>query len=294
MFHRVKSETNNPSEENETPMTKTSRPYDAASEGFSGADNTPQQQPARPSASREQASSAQEQQPSERAAPPAREYTPEPAAAASSPKSPGSFGGGSAFTRGSQPAAPRSSAGYGTAYPGAGYKIPTPIGTSQSTEKDRTLTIGAGITMSGEIESCDYLLVEGTVEAALKGARTLEIAESGTFYGTVEIGEATIAGRFEGDITVHGRLTVTATGSITGSIAYKELEVEAGAVIDGRITQVSNAQAFEGTDSSERTKSAKTSAPANKARGPKATERGETQQPANAGGSLFSASAAAE
>ena len=90
--------------------------------------------------------------------------------------------------------------------------------------------------MSGEIESCDLLVVEGTVEAALKGASVLEISESGMFYGTVEINEATIAGKFEGDLTVNGRLTVRATGSITGAIAYKELAVEAGATIDGKIT----------------------------------------------------------
>jgi cytoskeletal protein CcmA (bactofilin family) len=101
---------------------------------------------------------------------------------------------------------------------------------------DRTLTIGRGINMSGEIEACDHLVVEGTVEAALKGAKILDIAESGTFYGTVEIEEATIAGRFEGDLTVNGRLTIRASGTITGSVAYRELEVEAGSMIDGRMT----------------------------------------------------------
>lgn len=107
---------------------------------------------------------------------------------------------------------------------------------SQVSAGERCLTIGRGINMSGEIEACDHLVVEGTVEAALKGAKVLEIAESGTFYGTVEIEEATIAGRFEGDITVNGRLTIKASGAITGSIAYRELEVEAGAMLDGRMT----------------------------------------------------------
>lgn len=102
--------------------------------------------------------------------------------------------------------------------------------------KGRRLVISEGITMSGEIESCDYVLVEGTLEAALKGASILEIAETGVFYGTVEIDEAMIAGRFEGDITVNGRLTISATGSITGTIAYKELAVEAGATVDGKMS----------------------------------------------------------
>lgn len=138
---------------------------------------------------------------------------------------------------------PRAPAGYG--YPGAMgggagvYGSSQPSSSADKVSSGRRLVIGEGITMSGEIESCDHLLVEGTVEAALKGASVLELAETGVFYGTVEIDEATISGRFEGDITVNGRLTVTMTGSITGSIAYKELAVESGATLDGKITPLS-------------------------------------------------------
>lgn len=126
--------------------------------------------------------------------------------------------------------APPAYGGYPAAY------AASPAATSAADPKARRLVIGHGITMSGEIESCDLLVVEGTVEAALKGASVLEISESGMFYGTVEINEATIAGKFEGDLTVNGRLTVRSTGSITGAISYKELAVEAGATIDGKIT----------------------------------------------------------
>lgn len=112
----------------------------------------------------------------------------------------------------------------------------SPLATSASNKEERRLVIGYGITMSGEIEHCDILLVEGTIEAALKGAKMLEISESGTFYGTVEIDEANISGRFEGDLTVNGRLKVSASGVITGSISYKELQIEAGAIIDGKLT----------------------------------------------------------
>lgn len=122
-----------------------------------------------------------------------------------------------------------------TAYPAYG-GAPSPIGSAAAESNKRRLIIGEGITMSGEIESCDHLVVEGTVEAALKGANILEINEKGMFYGTVEINEATIAGKFEGEITVNGRLTIRGTGSVTGAITYKELAVEAGAVIDGKLS----------------------------------------------------------
>ena len=151
--------------------------------------------------------------------------------------------GGSNATRQPGVQSPRMPAAYGTSsYGTAPYgtagATAAPYGSVSPTQKveGRRLVIGEGITMSGEIEACDTLVVEGTIEAALKGASVLEVAESGTFYGTVEINECTIAGRFEGDLTVNGRLTVKASGSVTGTIAYKELAVDSGATLDGKIT----------------------------------------------------------
>ncbi len=179
---------------------------------------------------------------------------------------------------------PVRSAGYPGAYPGLGGSAAS----ESVSDSDRRLTIGPGITMSGEIESCDYLLVEGTVEAALKGANMLEIAESGVFYGTVEINEANIAGRFEGDITVSGRLTITSTGTVTGSISYREIEIEAGAVLDGKLTPLAVAPAAQ----AKKPAAPKVAKPAT----PKAADKSGTQpEPANSDEGLFSkATAAAE
>lgn len=133
--------------------------------------------------------------------------------------------------------APRMPASYAPIYPGSA-SFASQSAAAAAAADGRKLVVGEGITLSGEIEACDHLIVEGKVEAALKGARVLDIAETGVFYGTVEIDEATIAGRFEGDLTVGGRLTVRSTGSITGAVSYKELAVEAGATIDGKINPV--------------------------------------------------------
>ena len=154
-------------------------------------------------------------------------------------------GGAAAFQRpgAAQPGRVPPGSAYATApaaaYPGAGSYNAAGVARTPTTSDGRRLVIGEGISISGEIEACDTLVVEGTVEAALKGARILEISENGTFYGTVEIDECTIAGRFEGDITVNGRLSIRSTGSITGTMSYKELAVEAGATVDGKITPLS-------------------------------------------------------
>lgn len=151
---------------------------------------------------------------------------------------------GGAFQRPGQPAAAgRVPGAYPGAYPGSAAAAPAYAGgsTANDAASGPRLIIGPGITLSGEIEACEHLVVQGTVEAALKGASILEIAETGAFYGTVEIDEATVAGRFEGDLTVKGRLTIRAGGSITGAIAYKELAVEAGAILDGKVTPLDSA-----------------------------------------------------
>lgn len=99
----------------------------------------------------------------------------------------------------------------------------------------RRLIVGRDISLSGEIGSCDILVVEGTVEARLHDGHSIQVAESGLFKGSVEIDEADIGGRFEGDINVKGRLIVRSSGRITGSISYGELTVEPGGQLNGQI-----------------------------------------------------------
>lgn len=106
-----------------------------------------------------------------------------------------------------------------------------------SAKEVRKLLVGRDITLSGEL-ACDHLIVEGVVEARVKECQRLEIAETGLFRGTVEIQDADIGGRFEGEIIVQGRLSVRSTGRIDGKIQYGELAVEAGGTLDGEIHTV--------------------------------------------------------
>ncbi|MGE4351835.1 MAG: polymer-forming cytoskeletal protein [Bdellovibrionales bacterium] len=106
------------------------------------------------------------------------------------------------------------------------------------TAEERKLTVGKGLSLSGEISACDVLVVEGKVEAKLAEGKLLEITETGQFRGGVEIENADIAGRYDGDLTVHGRLTIRGTGRITGVIKYGELEVNAGGQIIGEMQVV--------------------------------------------------------
>ncbi len=106
---------------------------------------------------------------------------------------------------------------------------------SSSSADGRKLIVGDGLSLSGEITSCDILVVAGKVEAKLTDGKLLEINETGQFRGSVEIENADIAGRYDGQLVVHGRLTVRSTGRISGMVKYGELEVSAGGQIIGEM-----------------------------------------------------------
>jgi cytoskeletal protein CcmA (bactofilin family) len=103
-------------------------------------------------------------------------------------------------------------------------------------QANKRLIVGEGIRLSGEISSCNRLIVEGEVEVTLNDTLALEITSSGRFTGGCEVEEADISGIYEGDLTVRDRLFVRGTGRITGTIRYGQLELERGGQIAGNIS----------------------------------------------------------
>ena len=112
---------------------------------------------------------------------------------------------------------------------------PAPEPLNRETSESKRLTVGRDITLAGEILDCERLTVEGTVRAKLSSARLLEIAKGGQFHGAVNIENAEIAGTFEGELNVRGRLHIHATGRVFGKVRYGQLEVERGGRVSGDV-----------------------------------------------------------
>jgi cytoskeletal protein CcmA (bactofilin family) len=112
--------------------------------------------------------------------------------------------------------------------------------TSKSADVDdkRRLIVGRDISLAGEITACDYLVVEGAIDARLRDGRSVDISDGGVFRGSATVDEASIGGRFEGELTVRGRLSVRSTGLILGTVRYGELEVESGGRIVGTVAVI--------------------------------------------------------
>ena len=98
-----------------------------------------------------------------------------------------------------------------------------------------TLVVGRDIVLTGDIEACERLIVEGRVEGEIADTRYLEIAESGRFKGNAAVEECVVAGACEGEITVTGLLSVRSKGRIKGKLRYAEIEIQRGGRLSGEI-----------------------------------------------------------
>ena len=109
--------------------------------------------------------------------------------------------------------------------------------------KEAKLVVGPDIKMRGaEITDCDTLVVQGRMEATLD-SRVLEITEHGVFQGTIAVDQATIHGRFDGELTVRKQLVIEGTGKVSGKIRYAKIRIQEGAELAGEISVLDKAQA---------------------------------------------------
>ena len=102
----------------------------------------------------------------------------------------------------------------------------------------RTLVVGHGIAVHGNIQDAERLVVEGVIESAKIEAAELAVALGGVFRGEGFVEDADIAGVFDGTITARGTLTVRATGRVIGVARCARLQVEDGGQISGQIEMI--------------------------------------------------------
>ncbi len=114
-------------------------------------------------------------------------------------------------------------------------RIDQSVGLPDNEVDARTLIVGREISFSGEVASCDRLIVEGSIEANLQNCQNMVVAETGVFRGHGSTGNADVRGRVEGELVVDKRLLIRASGHVSGAITYGEIEIEAGGRISGTI-----------------------------------------------------------
>ena len=98
--------------------------------------------------------------------------------------------------------------------------------------------IGAGITVTGNIEATDDLQVEGRVTGDVRCA-TLIVGEQSLIKGSIYAKRVRAAGTVEGSIET-GDLAVEASARIHGDVTYDRLRIAAGAIVQGQMKHKSS------------------------------------------------------
>src|SRR5690606_15640365 len=100
----------------------------------------------------------------------------------------------------------------------------------------KRLVVGRSIKLTGDIDVCESLIVEGHLEANLTDARVVDVVSGGMFKGSAEVEEAHITGTFDGTLSTRRHLAIYAGAVVKGKVRYEgDLTVEPGAIIKADI-----------------------------------------------------------
>ena len=103
-----------------------------------------------------------------------------------------------------------------------------------STDQDAVTIIGKNLAINGDIISnSGEVDVLGIVNGNC-GIKKLLIREEGVINGDIKAEKLIIQGTVNGNITAD-KVSVLATGRVFGSVLYKVLKIEDGAMIDGSV-----------------------------------------------------------
>ena len=101
--------------------------------------------------------------------------------------------------------------------------------------------IDKGLTIDGTVSTNGRLIIKGLVKGTLVG-KDVVIAEEGALYADAQVESVTIAGVFEGQIRAAKELIILSTGNCKGEIVCKDFSVEAGGILNARVTCVADGE----------------------------------------------------
>jgi len=105
--------------------------------------------------------------------------------------------------------------------------------TGETSNGPEPFSVGAEITITGNIEAAGDLHIEGHVVGDVR-CETLILGEFSKISGSIQADRIRVAGTVEGRIETRD-LAVEATGLVTGEITYGRLRVANGASVEGRL-----------------------------------------------------------
>ena len=102
--------------------------------------------------------------------------------------------------------------------------------------------IGSATTISGDIIFTGGLRVDGLVKGFIHSGSdepsTLVVSEKATVNGEIRVSHVVIDGTVNGPVNATEYLELLPNARITGDVSYRTIEMQVGAVVDGRLLHV--------------------------------------------------------
>lgn len=106
--------------------------------------------------------------------------------------------------------------------------------------------IGAGTVIDGNLSFTGGMRIDGQINgnviAPSGKPSTLVLSEQGSVNGDVAVTHLVVNGAICGAVTVSEYLELHAKARVTGDVHYKTLEIQVGAILEGRLIHINTAE----------------------------------------------------
>ncbi len=101
---------------------------------------------------------------------------------------------------------------------------------------DFETVVGPSITIEGDFKGKGNILVQGTINGSITTDNNITVEDGAMINASIQAQNAIIAGQVNGNITIQSRLDLLNTSKIIGDIEADVINMEAGAVFNGKST----------------------------------------------------------
>jgi cytoskeletal protein CcmA (bactofilin family) len=109
--------------------------------------------------------------------------------------------------------------------------------------------IAEGVEIDGDVGFSEGMRIDGRITGDVAGRDSeggrpslLVLSSRGRIEGSIRCGDAVINGVVVGDLDVAHRLELQAEARVTGTIRYRELQMDVGACVTGQLVRVADAE----------------------------------------------------
>lgn len=105
---------------------------------------------------------------------------------------------------------------------------------SKNVSNDEPTVIGRGTVIQGTVRVQGRVQVDGEIEGTLEANGPVSVGPHGRINGELIGEDIAVGGVVEGQCTARKHLHVVSSGKVHGDVRYDTLQVDRGAVLDGR------------------------------------------------------------